>query len=242
MDAQPTLLSVTTFAALLDRLAQDQPGRPLLTFYDGRSGERTELSVTTYANWVAKTASLLVEECDLERGDRLLLDLPAHWLGPVFLGAAWTIGLEVVWDGEPDAVACGPDALPAWAERATALPVVATALLPLAARFPEGVAAGVRDLGVEVWAQPDAFTPYDLPGPADPAVGALSQADLWASAARGHLLENGGRLLSRRNPASASGLWVFAEPFARAGSLVLLVGSADDDALAASERVSARDA
>ena len=59
-----------------------------MTFYDHASGERSELSVTTYANWVAKAASLLVEEHDLERGDALCLDLPAHWLGPVFLGAA----------------------------------------------------------------------------------------------------------------------------------------------------------
>ncbi|MFN4091190.1 MAG: TIGR03089 family protein, partial [Alphaproteobacteria bacterium] len=53
---------MTTFAATLaDRLAHD-PGQPLITFYDEATGERVELSVTTYANWVAKTASLLVEE------------------------------------------------------------------------------------------------------------------------------------------------------------------------------------
>ena len=71
------------------------PGRPLLTWYDDGTGERVELSVTTYANWVAKAASLLVDEHDLERGDVLLVDLPNHWLGPVFLGAAWTAGLAV---------------------------------------------------------------------------------------------------------------------------------------------------
>ena len=49
-----------------------------MTFYDDATGERVELSVATYANWVAKTSSLLVEELDLERGMRLLLDLPAH--------------------------------------------------------------------------------------------------------------------------------------------------------------------
>ena len=51
-----------------------EPGRPLVTFYDERSGERVELSVTTYANWVAKAASLLVDEHDLERGDVLLVE------------------------------------------------------------------------------------------------------------------------------------------------------------------------
>ena len=74
----------------LAELLRADAGRPLVTFYDDATGERVELSVATYANWVAKTASLLVEELDLTRGDRIRLDLPTHWLGPVFLGAAWT--------------------------------------------------------------------------------------------------------------------------------------------------------
>ena len=54
---------------VLDGRARRDPGRPLVTWYDDATGERVELSVATYANWVAKTASLLVEEHDLERGD-----------------------------------------------------------------------------------------------------------------------------------------------------------------------------
>ena len=76
---------MTTFTAVLARQVAAEPGRPLVTFYDHASGERTELSVATYANWVAKTASLLVDELDLERGQVLRVDLPTHWLGPVFL-------------------------------------------------------------------------------------------------------------------------------------------------------------
>jgi uncharacterized protein (TIGR03089 family) len=71
---------MTTFAAVLERLLRGDPGRPLVTFYDHASGERTELSVTTYANWVAKTAGLLVDEYDLERGQVIRIDLPVHWL------------------------------------------------------------------------------------------------------------------------------------------------------------------
>ena len=70
--------------------------------------------MTTYANWVAKAASLLVEEHDLERGDVFLVDLPSHWLGPVFLGAAWTAGLTVAFpssEAAPNAVVCGPASL-----------------------------------------------------------------------------------------------------------------------------------
>ena len=99
---------MTTFATTMARLLRGEAGRPLVTFYDHASGERTELSLTTYANWVAKTASLLAEELDLERGQTIRIDLPTHWLGPVFLGAAWTVGLVPTQDDAADAFVCGP--------------------------------------------------------------------------------------------------------------------------------------
>ena len=73
------------------RLLAADPGRPLVTFYDDATGERTELSVTTYANWVAKVASLLADELEVEHGSRLLVDLPAALARPVVLGAAWAV-------------------------------------------------------------------------------------------------------------------------------------------------------
>src|SRR5688572_33186674 len=105
---------MTTFATILSDLLRGEPGRPLVTFYDHASGERTELSVTTYANWVAKTSSLLVETLDLERGQMLRIDLPTHWLGPVFLGAAWTVGLALTDADAADAYVTGPDGLRRW--------------------------------------------------------------------------------------------------------------------------------
>jgi uncharacterized protein (TIGR03089 family) len=151
---------VTTFPQVLARLLATEPGRPLVTFYDDATGERTELSVTTYANWVAKVSSLLADELDVEHGSRLLVDLPTHWLGTVVLGAAWGCGLEVVWDGEADAVVTGPAGLDRWAAVAARIPVVGSALRPLAGRFPDGVPEGVHDLGVEVWSQPDAYAAW----------------------------------------------------------------------------------
>ncbi len=216
----------TTFAAILSDLERRDPGRPLVTFYDHASGERTELSVATYANWVAKTASLLVEELELERGDRCRLDLPTHWLGPVLLGAAWTVGLVVTEDEDAELVVCGPRTLAHWAPRAAEQVVLVSALHPLGRPCGEPVPAGVHDLGVEVWSQPDAFAAYDPPGPGDPALatadGQRSHADLWEEAAAGSLLTDGGRLLSEANPASPSGLACFTEPLVRGGSVVLV--------------------
>lgn len=237
---------MTTFAAVLDRLLRADPGRPLVTFYDHESGERTELSVTTYANWVAKTASLLTEELDLERGDTLRVDLPTHWLGPVALGAAWTVGLVVTQDDAPDAVVCGPAALARWAGRAGEIPVVATALHPLGLRFAEPLPPGVHDLGVEVWSQPDSFLALDPPGDGDPATDELTQRELWdAAAARSvptSMFRDGDRVLTEENPASPSGLSSFTELLVRGGSVVL-VSHADPgrlEATYAAERATAR--
>lgn len=223
---------MTTFAAVLaDRLSRD-PGQPLITFYDDATGERAELSVTTYANWVAKTASLLVEELDLERGATLLLDLPTHWLGPVFLGAAWTAGLRVRFpdgglDGAAgaDIIVCGPGGLDRWASAADRVPVVAASLLPMGVRFAEALPAGVHDFGIEVWSQPDSFIPWDPPGDDDEALPGTSQADLTRAGAATALVGEGGRLLSEANPASPSGLTSFTGPLARGGSTVWVVNT-----------------
>lgn len=208
-----------TFADVLAGLLRHEPGRPLVTFYDDATGERVELSVTTYANWVAKTAGLLVEELDAERGETLRLDLPTHWLGPVFLGAAWTVGLAVVFEGQGDLVVCGPDSVEEWADHPRGL---ACSLRPLGARFAEPPPGRLRDFGVEVWSQPDAFVPWDPPTGADPALDGISQAELVAAAAEGSLVEPGGRLMSAANPASPTGFAAFVEPCVRGGSTILV--------------------
>jgi uncharacterized protein (TIGR03089 family) len=253
-----------TFAELLAAELRRDPGRPLLTWYDEGSGERVELSVTTYANWVAKAASLLVEEHDLERGDVLLVDLPSHWLGPVFLGAAWTAGLAVAFassEAAPDAVVCGPDAVAAWASRADDLPVLACSLLPMGVRFAEPLPPGVHDVGVEVWGQPDAFTPYDPPDGSDVALvdDQVTQDELFTestasvasgSSGAGSLAAagspknstGGDRLLVTANPASPPGVAAVARPLVSGGSLVLVAGAepARLDAIVEAERVTHR--
>jgi uncharacterized protein (TIGR03089 family) len=214
-------------AALAEQLRRD-PARPLVTFYDDATGERVELSVTTYANWVAKTAGLVQDELDVERGASVVLDLPTHWLGAVWLGAAWTLGLRATADAgrleEADLVVCGPESLEHVAPLADRVPVVALSLRPLGARFDVPLPSGVVDYGAVVLGQPDAFVPLDPPGGEDVAwvdhAGERTQHELLASAADDARVAAGGRLLTDANPCKPAGLATLIGPLLRGGGTV----------------------
>ncbi|MCB0890198.1 MAG: hypothetical protein KDB38_12580 [Nocardioidaceae bacterium] len=140
--------------ALTARLKQS-PGKPLITYYNETTGERSELSTTTYANWVAKTANVLCDELDIMPGDRVGVTLGVHWLTPVFMGAAWLCGAQVVSKQvEPELVVGGPEL----AEQPHAL---ACSLHPFALAFPAPTKA--HDFGLLWPSQPDLFlgNPYD---------------------------------------------------------------------------------
>lgn len=210
----------TTFPLALDRLLRRDGTRPLVTFYDDATGERLELSVATYANWVAKTAGLAQDELDLERGGTVLLDLPTHWLGTVWLGAAWTLGATVTDDpssaAHSDLVVCGPDRVAEHARVADA-PVVAVSLRPLGGRFLEPLPPGVTDYGAVVLAQPDVFVPASPPDADDPAWASpparpVTQAALLAEAAGSAVVARGGRLLTDVNPVGRGGVATLLAP------------------------------
>jgi len=217
-----------TFPDAVAAALRHDPTRPLVTFYDDAGGERIELSVATYANWVAKTAGLAQEELDVERGGLLLLDVPTHWLGAVWLGAAWSLGLAVTDDPgaahDADLVVCGPDGVTTHAEHASRVPVVGLSLRPLGGRFTEPLPTGVVDYGAVVLAQPDAFAPYDAPVGDDlawrAAAGTSTQAELLREAAAGGLVEPGGRLLTDVNPASRTGLGTLLGPLLHGAGVV----------------------
>src|SRR3954469_8446027 len=84
-----------TIARLFSGAVAVDPTRPLLTYYDDGTGERTELSGATLDNWVAKTANLLVDGCGLGPGDRAAVLLPPHWQAAGALLGCWTAGLAV---------------------------------------------------------------------------------------------------------------------------------------------------
>jgi uncharacterized protein (TIGR03089 family) len=91
---------------LLARLRRQDSGRPRVTWY-GADGERVELSARVLENWVAKTANLLVEELEVEVGDAVRLDLPAHWRTVAWRLAVAAVGGELVAVG----AAAAPDVL-----------------------------------------------------------------------------------------------------------------------------------
>jgi uncharacterized protein (TIGR03089 family) len=208
---------VVTFAAVLAEQLRRDPGRPLVTFYDDATGERVELSVTTYSNWVAKTASLAQDELDLTRGDTVRIDLPTHWLAPVWLGAAWSLGLAVTSD-DASLVVCGPDGLDQYAGGSAQ--VVAISLRPLGGRFVDPLPRGVVDYGAVVFGQPDAFLPYDAPQPDDLAWDSTTQSDLLAAAVDAELVLDGHRLLTDVNPCTHFGSATLLGPLQGGGGTV----------------------
>lgn len=58
-----------------------------------------ELSRATFDNWVAKASGLLAEECAVEAGSTVMLDLEPHWLLPVWAWATWSLGATVALPG-----------------------------------------------------------------------------------------------------------------------------------------------
>lgn len=246
----PMSATTDTPAELLRRALATDASRPLVTYYDDATGERVELSVATFHNWVAKTANLLQDELAVERGDRVALLLPAHWQTAVWLLAAAATGVVAELDTDPaaaDLVVSGPDRL---AEaRACRGERIALSLRPLGARFPLPP-EGFVDYATAAPGQPDTFTAVDPPAPADPAlvvggreltggqVVELAHAD---AAARG--LKPGDRLLTLLDFDSWEGVsaGLFA-PLAAGASVVLCRNATDLDpavraARVASERV-----
>lgn len=157
-----------------DAIATD-PTRPLLTWYDDATGERTELSGATCANWVAKTANLLVDEVALAPGDTAAVLLPPHWQTAVVLLGCWSAKLTVV-DAPGDVDVLFATASKAGeADRWSAGERYVLALDPFALPM-RAVPAGFTDFVAAVRGHGDHFTPYPAGGEGDAALLARAEA------------------------------------------------------------------
>lgn len=196
---------------LAARLAAD-PAGPLVTFYDDASGERTELSAATFANWVAKTANLLVDGLGLGAGERAVVALPVHWQSLVVVAGCWAAGVEVDFAGPADVVFAAEGGWPLETGE-----VVRLSLRPLGAGLvtPDPTAT---DYAVEVRSYGDRFTGPQPSGTAM-ALAGRTHADLSGAGGdsrRVLLAPDGDPLLDDRLLAAS-----YVTPLGGGGSVVL---------------------
>ncbi|GAB2469731.1 TIGR03089 family protein [Jatrophihabitans fulvus] len=215
------------FAALM---AEDA-SRPFVTYYDESTGERSELSRKSLANWVAKTHNLLTDELALGVGDTAALALPAHWISvPVVLGCL-TAGLALDDGGSGDVAFGTPDTADGLDAPDRFLVAPARAAVGLGDAVPSGSA----DYVAAVRPQADAWAGLPMPaGPDDPCLPGLTRRealDRATSRAAELGLADGGRLLTTRDWTGWSD-WVDAllAPLAVGGSVVI-VRNADEATL-----------
>jgi uncharacterized protein (TIGR03089 family) len=71
------------------------PHRPLITYCDDATGERTAVSAAELGEWAARTANLLVDGCGLGHGSRIAVLLPPHWQTAAVVLGAWSAGMVV---------------------------------------------------------------------------------------------------------------------------------------------------
>ncbi|GAA4257859.1 TIGR03089 family protein [Dactylosporangium darangshiense] len=204
-----------TIPSLFAGVVGRDPSLPFLTYYDDATGERTELSGATLANWVSKTANLLVDGCGLGPGDVAAVRLPPHWQTAAILLGAWTAGLNVTY-GEP--TAAGSDVeFASLAAAETGAPGPADryvlGLAPMGLPMRGGVPAGWADYVAEVRQYGDHY-----PGPP----GGAGTEDLVARARALGL--PGGRLLVDAVAHPDPVEWLVG-PLAAGASIVLSVNS-----------------
>jgi uncharacterized protein (TIGR03089 family) len=227
-----------------DLLAAD-PGRPFVTYYDEASGERSELSAKSLANWVAKTHHLLGDELGLGVGDSALIALPAHWISvPALLGCL-TAGLALTTvAGEADVAFVSPATAASAAGVADSYAVAPdSAAQGLGAAVP----AGTQDYVTSVRPQEDKWPGVRFSaGAHDPCLAGRSRGDVAAAALRraGELgLDRGARVLATRDwTGPEDWLDTLLAPLAVGGSVVYVRNCSDPAVLerrVAQERVTA---
>ncbi|MAU83241.1 TIGR03089 family protein [Gordonia sp. Z-3] len=224
-----TTITAAVFAAVADW------SQPLLTYYDHRSGERTELSGATLGNWAAKSANFFVDELGLAPGDEVVVDLPEHWQTAAILLGAWWAGARVRLPGSSgDTGAVGVAVTSA--QRIDAHDDVDELLVASLDPFAMGVRdlpVGVTDFATAVRVHGDQYSPTGVP--AGPVLDDDDTATVLATARRAAAADGvsaGTRVLTARRWHDARGvIGNLVAPLAVGASLVT-VSHPDDDRLA----------
>lgn len=218
---------MTAIVSALVRRARRDGARPLITYYDLGTGARTELSGTTFANWVDKTYHLL-SELDVRPGDVVALPLavtdPGHWVTFALTAGAWQAGAVVVAGDDGDAVvtAVGPGRMDGNGT------ILACSLHPLGFGSETPLLPGVIDFSIDVRSQPDAHAEEDV-AESSPAwrdgTADLSHAQLAAET------PTTGRVLVRPTTPLGTLLAGYVAPLLGGGSAVVVTGG-DAEAVA----------
>ena len=198
--------------------------------YDGPA--RVELSGTTTANWVAKTANLLVDSLAGPRTVGVLL--PLHWQAVVVLLAGVTTGARVTFAQDPAGLAGCEVAFVLAGDAAAALAAGVEDVLALSGH-PLGAPAGplpglVVDYAREVPSYADHY------GGSSPSGFAIDAGGAPVTPLPGLSAED--RVLTTVPPSDPAGAAVLLGALLAGAGLVLL-RNGDPEAVAAAERVTA---
>lgn len=238
-----------TLAGLLGTAIATDPARPLVTYYDRVTGERTELSGTTFTNWVNKSANLLRDDFDVHAGSVVALALPMHWQQLVLAFATWSLGgcVSESAAGSPDVLVMAPDRMMELAD-ADAGELMVTSLDPMG-RPHEPRPEHIADYTSAVRVHGDAFGGPPVDGGAAAYVGGSLELDHAHAAATATSLAAqldlaaGARVLVRVGSTGEAGLLAWgAAPLVTGASVVLVRSGEDADSAAWLERIAAQEA
>lgn len=219
--------------------------RPVLTFYDDRTGERREITAVALGELAGQVARLLREGCGLRAGDRVAVQAPPHWQTAAAVLGAWSIGAALSFrlaataglepldgsDGETlDALFVEHARIDDWLDTVPPARHRFALLSP-----PGGVAEGYRDLVAAMSGFPGTLPAYGLVRPDQAATTDGSSFGAWGrlagAVAEQWDLRPGERLLIDANEHEHPVKWLLT-PLS-VGATVVLCANLDRGGLAA---------